>query len=530
MKMLGKGLGGSLLGVAASLLLLSQAEAETVLRFAPPSDLQVLDPVWTTDAMTKIHGYMIYDTLFAEDGDGVPQPQMVESYDLSSDQLTYTFILREGLKWHDGRPVTAEDCVASLKRWAARDGTAKILMSRTEEIRALDESTFQIELSEPFGATIDVLARSSSRIPFMMPKRVAETDPKTQITEHVGSGPFIFAKDQWVPGNKIVYTKNENYVPRDEPASGTAGGKVVKVDRVEWHVLPDDQTAMSAILAGEIDVWDGVPSDLLPILKADPNVSLALTNKSGWFGYLIPNHRHPPFDNAKAREALAWLIDQASYLHAMVGNADIYEECASMFTCGMGMATDVKNEAVAGQDLEKARQLFAEAGWDSSKPIVLLDPTDEQEVHAAILVTAQALRRIGLNADVQVMDWATMVKRRANTNPPSGGGWNIFITYGSGVSKQNPFFHSSYSTLCDNSWWSGACDDELEQIRAKWSQAGTLEGKKQAAVEYQKKAFSIHSPWLPLGRWSQPVAVRNEVTGVHAGVTNLVFWNMEKQQ
>lgn len=530
MKMLCKNLCGGLLAVAASLILLSQAWAETTLKFVPFSDLQVLDPVWTTAGETKTHGFLIYDTLFGEDENGIVQPQMVDKYELSSDKLTYTFTLREGLKWHDGKPVTAEDCVASLKRWAARDGTAKVLMKRAKEIRVVDRSTFQIELSKPFGAAIDVLGRSSSRIPFMMPKRIAETDPKEQIAEFIGSGPFIFAEDEWVPGNKVVYKKNTEYVPRNEPPSGTAGGKVVNVDRVEWQILSDKQTAMQAILAGEIDIWQGIPEDLMPILKADPNVSLPITQKSGWFAYLVPNHRHAPFNNPKAREAMAWLIDQTTYLHAMVGNPDVYDECASMFTCGLGMSTDVNNEAVVGQDLDKARSLFKEAGWDFSTPIVLLDPSDDTEIHAAILVTAQALRSIGLKADVQVMDWATLVKRRAITKPASDGGWNIFVTYGSGISKQNPFFHSGYSGVCDDSWWSGACDDELEKSRDKWAMSETVEDKKKAAFEYQQRAFTVFSPWIPLGRWSQPIAVRNNVTGVHPTGTYLVFWNLKKQQ
>ncbi len=507
----------------------SAATAETTLNFVPSADLQVLDPVVSSAAITKNHGYMIYDTLFGVDSEGAVQPQMLDHYDISEDGLTYTFTLREGLKWHDGGPVTAADVVASLNRWAARDGTAKILFSRIVDIGTVDDRTFKFVLKEPFGAAIDVLAKGSGRIPFIMPERVAKTDPKEQITEFVGSGPFVFVESEWIPGNRVVYRKNENYAARTEPASGTAGGKNVNLDRVIWKVLPDQQSAVSAIQAGEIDLWASPPLDLLPILEADPNINLVNHDTTGYYGYLVPNHSNPPFDNPKAREALAWLTDQANIMLAMVGSADRGTSCASIFTCGTLMSTDVSNEAITGVDVEKARALFEEAGWDPATPIVLLDPADLPAAHAATLVTAQALRNIGLTADVQVMDWATLTNRRKSTKPSSEGGWDIFVTYGSGLSKSNPLFHSSYSASCDKPWWSYACDDELEDLRAQWALAETLEEKQQVAEDYQRRAFSIYSPWLPLGQWTQPMAARGNVSGILESGTYQAFWNIEKQ-
>lgn len=507
----------------------SVAAAETTLNFVPSADLQVLDPVVSSAGITKNHGYMIYDTLFGVDSDGTVRPQMLDSHDISEDGLTYTFTLRDGLKWHDGGPVTAADAVASLNRWAARDGTAKILFSRIADFGAVDDRTFKFVLNEPFGAAIDVLAKGSGRIPFIMPERVAKTDPKEQITEFVGSGPFVFVESEWVPGNMVVYRKNEDYVARSEPASGTAGGKRVNLDRVIWKILPDKQSAVSAIQAGEIDLWASPPLDLLPILEADPNIKLVNHDTTGYYGYLVPNHSHPPFDNAKAREALAWLTDQANIMLAMVGSADRGTACASIFTCGTPMSSDVSNEAITGVDAEKARALFEEAGWDPATPIVLLDPADLPAAHAATLVTAQALRSIGLTADVQVMDWATLTNRRKSTKPSSEGGWDIFVTYGSGLSKSNPLFHSSYSASCEKPWWSYACDEELEDLRAQWALADSLEEKQRVAKDYQRRAFSIHSPWLPLGQWIQPMAARSNVSGVLESGTYQAFWNIDKQ-
>ena len=232
------------------------------------SDLKIVDPIWTTAYITRNHGYMVYDTLFAMDEKGEIKPQMVDKYDVSADKLTYTFTLRDGLAWHDGAPVTAEDCVASIKRWAAKDALGQKVMTFVDTITVGDAKTFTVKLKEQTGLLIFALGKPSSNVPFMMPKRVAETDPNTQISDFTGSGPFVFKRDEWKPGDKAVYVKFDKYKPRSEPASGLAGGKVVKVDRVEWLAISDQQQAVNALLAGEIDYIEAPSHDLLPLVKA----------------------------------------------------------------------------------------------------------------------------------------------------------------------------------------------------------------------------------------------------------------------
>ena len=221
--------------VAASAAL---AQKKTVIRSVPIGNLRTLDPIWTTAYITRNHAYMIWDTLFALDADNKPQPQMVDTWSVSDDKLTYTFTLREGLKWHDGPPVTAADCVASLRRWGAKDGMGQALMSYTASLEAVDAKTIRLVLKQPIGFVIDALAKIDSNVPFMMPERIAKTDPNTAITEMIGSGPFRFIASEWVPGSKVVYEKFTDYVPRKEPASQAAGGKVVYVDRVEFDLHP----------------------------------------------------------------------------------------------------------------------------------------------------------------------------------------------------------------------------------------------------------------------------------------------------
>ena len=267
-----------ILALAAACLAAPALAQPKTIKAVMHSDLKVLDPIWTTANIVRNHGYMVWDTLFAMDEKLTPQPQMVDAWTLSDDRLTYSFTLRDGLKWHDGKPVTAEDCIASLKRWGARDSTGLKLMSFVAGFEAVNDKTFKLVLKEPYGLVIDSLAKPGGSTPLMMPRRIAETDPGKQISEFVGSGPFIFKADEWKPGDKTVYVRNPDYVPRKEPASGLAGGKVAKVDRVEWLAIPDHQTAVNALLAGEIDYIEAPPHDLKSLLLADKSVTLKVYN------------------------------------------------------------------------------------------------------------------------------------------------------------------------------------------------------------------------------------------------------------
>src|SRR3954471_20432552 len=352
------------------------AAAQTTLRVVMHSDLKIVDPIWTTAYITRNHGYMIYDTLFAMDEKGEIKPQMVEKYDESADKKTYTFTLREGLLWHDGKPVTADDCIASIKRWGAKDALGQKLMTFVESMTAGDDArTFTIKLKDPTGLLIFGLGKPSSAVPFMMPKRIAETDPNTQISEFIGSGPFVFKRDEWKPGDKTVYLKFDKYKPRPEPASGLAGGKVVKVDRVEWRAISDHSQAVNALLAGEIDFIEAPPHDLLPLGLGDANVTYFAWNPWGNQYTFRPNWLHKPFDNPKVRQALMYAFNQEDFLKAVVGDAKYYKVCNSYFPCGTVLSSDKGLDGMLKSDSKKAQELLKEAGYDGT-PIVLMHSTD----------------------------------------------------------------------------------------------------------------------------------------------------------
>ena len=338
------------------------------LRFIAQADLRVLDPIWTTAYITRNHGYMVFDTLFALDAEFAPHPQMVGDYSISADKLLYHFKLRDGLRFHDGQSVRGLDCVASLRRWMARDSFGQTLAKTIDEIQATDDGSFTIRLKEPFPLLLDALAKVSSNVPFVMPERLAKTDPYQQVTEMVGSGPFKFVPEEFEPGHRVVYVKNGDYIPRSEPSSWASGGKVVKVDRVEWLYVPDAMTKAAALASGETDWWENLPFDIQPVLDANPDITLSQLDPLGGTGCLRFNHMQPPFDNVKMRQAVLAVADQADFMTVFAGEPKNWKICPSFFTCGTPMASAAGSEALTEKrDFNKAKRLIAEAGYKGGK-------------------------------------------------------------------------------------------------------------------------------------------------------------------
>jgi peptide/nickel transport system substrate-binding protein len=493
------------------------------------SDLRVIDPEMTTAYITRDHGYMVYDTLLATDSNFRIQPQMAE-WKVSDDKLTYTFTLRDGLKWHDGAPVTAEDCVASLKRWGKADGMGQKLMDFTASLEATDAKTISLKLKEPYGLVLESIGKPSSLVPFMMPKRLAETPVGTPIPEQIGSGPFKFVKAEFQPGVKVVYEKNTDYVPRKEPPSWTSGAKVVKVDRVEWITMSDAQTAVNALQSGDIDFMENPPWDLLPVLAANRELKIETLNKLGYQTLGRMNFLYPPFDNPRIRRAAFLAMNQKDVLDALVGNADYYRICGAIFVCGTPLASDTGAETlVKGNGMAEAKKLLAESGYDGT-PVVVMAPGDVVTLKAQPIVAAQLLRDAGFKVDVQATDWQTVVTRRASQKPPKEGGWNMFFTNWVGADVVNPVVNMSISGKGKNGGWFGWPDDpKMEAMRDAFARASSPEEQKKLADQIQKENYD-EAIYIPLGQYLIPSAWRTSLSGVLDGPATPIFWNIDKSE
>jgi peptide/nickel transport system substrate-binding protein len=510
--------------IAAICSLAAPAHAQKTLRVVMHSDVKILDPIWTTAYIVRNHGYMVYDTLFATDAKGEVKPQMVGKHEVSDDKLTYTFTLRDGLAWHDGQPVTAEDCVASIKRWAAKDSTGQKLMTFVSGLQATDAKTFVMKLKEPTGLVLLGLGKPSSNVPFMMPKRVAETDPGTQISDFTGSGPFVFKRDEWKPGDKTVYVKFDKYVPRSEPASGLAGGKVARFDRVEWRAISDHQQAVNALLAKEIDFMETPPHDLLPLGLADPNIKVFEWNAMGNQYTFRPNWTAKPFDNPKVRQALLYAFNQEDFLKAVVGDSEFYKTCNSYFPCGTAFSSTKGMDGLLQSNFKKAQELLKEAGYDGT-PIVLMHSTDLQTLTNLAPVAKSLMEKAGFKVDMQSMDWQTLVARRAKKDPPNAGGWHAFLTSWVAADITNPVFAGFFNSACEKAMFGWPCDPEMEKLRDQFARETDPAKQKAIAEAVQVQATRMVSH-IPLGQWYQRSLMRKDLVGMVQAPAP-VFWNME---
>jgi peptide/nickel transport system substrate-binding protein len=516
---------------AASLALpsIARAQGQRVLKFIPQSDLAILDPVWTTAYVTRNHGYMVFDTLYGQTGKQsgfTVTPQMVAGHVIEADGKTWKLTLRDGLMFHNGDKVLARDCVASIKRWGARDAFGQALMQRTDEVSAPDDKTIMIRLKQPFALLPLALGHAAANMCAMMPQHVAESDPFKPITETIGSGPFRFKADERVQGSLFVYERFAGYKPREDGESSfTAGPKIVHFDRVEWHVSPDPATKAAALQAGEMDWWEYPTADLVPLLRRH-DILTPVTDLTGTPYLLRPNHLYPPFDKPAVRRALMGAIDQREYMIAMMGDdTSLWSVPSGFFPPSSPLASDAGMSAISSKPDYAAVQKALEAAGYQGEKVVLMVPTDQPQNKAASDVAAEMLKRVGMNVDYQSTDWGMVVQRRSLTKPPAEGGWHLFVTGFSGLDFSTPASHLPLRGNGKNAWFGWPDDSKIEELRAAWFDAPDLAAQQKIGAQMQLEAFES-VPYYPLGIAQLPTAFRKDIAGVPEGFP--IFWNVHR--
>ncbi|PZW49114.1 peptide/nickel transport system substrate-binding protein [Humitalea rosea] len=505
----------------------SQPAPSGTLRIVLVNDLASLDPVQSTAAFVRNHGFMVYDQLFALDSKGVAQPQMVGAHEVSADGMSYSFTLRDGLLFHDGTPVRAADAVASIRRWEQRDIVGKALASATGALEVVDDKTFTLRLARPFALVTEALARPTASALFVMPERIASTPANTAITDATGSGPFIFQTDQWRAGERAVYLRNPAYRPRAEPADGFAGGKVALLERIEWLSLPDPATAAAALQRGEIDFIEQPAPDLIPTLERARDVRTMALNPVGFMVWLRINHTQPPFDRPEARQALLHLINQQDVLNAVgVRPAEQVPYCPAYFFCGSPLDSSAGAVGLREPDVARARALLREAGYDGRR-IVFMDAADSPTNHAATQTMAAAFRTAGLNVDTPSMDWATVTQRRNRREPVDQGGWNFFVTVANVLDGQNPLTNLYLASPCEGGLTGWPCDQELENLRRSWWEENDPAKRMEILHRVHARAYVV-LPYINAGQYRTLAAYRANVVGLRP-TTVPVFWGVSKQ-
>ncbi len=503
------------------------AQQDRPLRLTMNTELQILDPVVTPSVVTRAFGFMVWDTLVSPNSRGEMRPQMLEGWQASDDRLTWTFRLREGLEWHDGAPVTAEDCLASLRRWAQRDGLGRQLMAATREWRVVDQRTFVLVLARPFGQVLQALGKTATPVPFMMPARLANTPPQTQVADIVGSGPFLFRREDWRMGDRVPFTRNPRYRPRAEPADGLSGGKVVHVERAEFVSLPDNTTRVAALQTGEIDYLERVPLDFIERLRRDRN--LVVTPGMGpaqIFGVLTLNHTQPPFNDIRVRRALQAAIQQPEIMAGLGLPRGMFQEhCNTIFMCGGPFATEAGAEWLRDPSPQRARSLLQDSGY-ANQPIVVLHSQDSALINPITLVAIEQMRRAGFNLDVRTTDWSTVAQRRTSRQPIDQGGWNVVPLVWTGFDMEDPSGNPVLVHNCANAypgWW---CDERQRPLLEAFLAESDPARQRALAAQLQAMAHE-HVSVVILGQFASPGAYRASLRGL-LDVGFPVLWNIER--
>ncbi len=510
--------------MAAFMMSAAPAHAETsVLRVVPQSDIVLLDPVFGTATISNIAGTMVYESLFAWDAVLEPKPQMAESWSISPDRLTWRFTLRPGLRFHDGQGVTTADVIASLRRWMEFDGGGGKLAEATAAMQAIDAATFEIRLKRPFPGMLAVLAAAPSRFAAVM--RAGDiTGERRPVTSAIGSGPFRYVASGRVSGSRVVWERNPDYVPRPEPPDGLAGGRVAKVDRVEWQILPDPSTVAAALLHGEVNFVERMSLDLMPVVAKDPGIVLRRLSPLSDQTMLRANSLQPPFNDVRARQALNYIVDQGDAMGAAFGDPANWQRCNAFFLCGGPYGTEAGAEGFH-QDFAKARALLAEAGYNGEKLVFIASHDNTNGVMSE--VAQDAMAKAGLNVEMVWSDWATVVGRALNQGPPAAGGWNLRVTSTPGAPTASPQTNAGADMSCNRRNFSGwPCDEEAERLRALFLDADA--GARPALLQQLHRRLAEMAPYRVLGQSIGSSAWRSNVGGVLASPV-AAYWNIEKK-
>ncbi|WP_203076885.1 ABC transporter substrate-binding protein [Falsiroseomonas ponticola] len=498
---------------------LAQGSAATTLRYMPQADVTSIDPMSTTSYGVRNHGHMCWDTLYGPDENFAIRPQLAAGHTVEDDGLRWAFTLREGVRFHDNEPVRARDAVASIQRWWARDTLGQTLRDRTESITALDDRRFEIRLKQRFGPMLEALGKPSSYACFIFPERFATVDPARPFTEVVGSGPYRWVAAERLSGARAVYQRFEGYVPNPAAPSLLGGAKLAHFERVVFNWIPDAGTAAAALQSGEIDMYEQVAPDLRGVLARHRDVVVDRVDTGGLVAHLRFNQLHPPFDDPAIRRALLHSIQQSDFMTAIMGNdRRLWSDGIGAFPSASPLANDEGITALTSpRSTDRARDALRAAGY-ANTPVTVLHPTDVTNNNTLTTLLTDVMKRSGLNAESATSDWATVLQRRANQNPPGQGGWNALIVLFGGVDLANPGVHPLMRGNGRQAWFGWPTSPTLEALRDEWLAAPTLEAQRPIARRVQAAVWQ-DVPYIPLGQYFIDAAWRRGLTGIQKGMT-----------
>lgn len=484
---------------------------DAVLRVAINAQPPTIDPLISTATISRDIALQIFEPLITINSGLQPEPMLAESYEVSEDGKTITFELRQGVKFHNGQEMTAEDVVASMERWQGISSRAKAAFSNST-FKADGDYTVILEMDKPNSTALPVLS-SSTQMPAIMPKEIAEAAGDQPVTEFIGTGPFQFV--EWKQDQYIKLEKYDDYVSSADPADGPAGKREALVDEILFMIATDSSTRLAGIKSGEYDIATTIPFNNFDQIESDSNVN-AYMEPSG-FNIIVFNKKEGPFADQKIRQAVAATLDMEAILQASFSDEQFYEMNAGiMLKQQADWYTDAGKENYNQKDPEKGKALLEEAGYKGEE-VTFITSREYEDFYNASVVIKEQLEAIGMKVNLEVFDWATVVESQGE---PSA--YDAFITgFGINTDPTQLLFLNS-----KNEWAGWTESDKIDQLIEDIRASSTQEEAKSIYEELQLEIWD-YLPILKLGDKNFLYAVNKNVEGFQ-DVIGMVLWNVKK--
>jgi peptide/nickel transport system substrate-binding protein len=497
------------LSVAVSALMPVAAQAQTrggVVSVAVVGEMPTFDPMASTADLVGTITQHYYETLFTFDSKWGVTPLLAAALpEISADGTEYVIELRPGVTFHNGDAMTSKDVVDSLKRWTRVASRGKQIASNITAIEAIDPSHVRIKLKEPYVPLLSLLAFNNAAA-VVMPAGTPDTAPKQPI----GTGPYMFA--EYRPDQFLQLKRFDKYASRDETPDNYGGARHQYLDEIRFVPVPDVNTRIEGALAGQYDYADVIGAESVDRIKG--NAEPFILKPAVSYLYVL-NTKQGPFANVKLRQAMQSAMNMEDTLAVAIGRKEFYAAKGAIYPEGYTWHTTngVKGNYNTG-DIEKAAKLAKEAGYDG-KPIRILATRQNEINYQVALMASEYLKAAGFKVDLQVMDWATLLGRRANPEL-----WDVFAT-------GTPYLPDPalIATLSESypGWWTSP---ERKAIFDAMNKEINPESRKALWADLQGLIYE-QAPFMKIGDLNTLAAKSTKLKGMRPAPWPF-FWNAYK--
>lgn len=475
-----------------------------------------LDTDNSTDSMISAMMNHVYEGVFEFDENLNLTPHLAASYEIKENGLVYDVKLREDVRMHNGELMDADDVVASFRRWLEINNGGQLVAPHFDEIEKLDQYNIRFKFEEVYAPFLNILASPVSNQKFVVrAEEVIDEFGTDVIDRHVGTGPYKY--EEWVPDQKLVLTRFEDYTPSPREGSFFAGERIPYLNKIVFNFIPDAQVRVSGVQTGQFHFAEEVPRDQYQIFKMDQNIKNVIIYPDR-MSMLIFNNAEAPFDNKYARQAIAYALDFEELGYAMIGDPQFWRLESALHEKGNPWHVSDAGSGIYGvYDPEKAKQLLERAGYDG-QPLVILSGQDNQMERQGAIAIQDQLEKIGIDVELQLFDRPTVVERRAKKE-----GWHMHLSPFIKV-VPDPQIHQGWTGT--NKWitnWDSKDSRQMDQIFAEMLREVDYE-QRYKIVERMQAELWDSVPYFNILDYSRLHIRRTELKNFQAGWQPF-FWN-----